>query len=225
MEQREQSLRLTIKEFEELVYSIMWNSTKSRWSQPFRYSDLKIIGKDNDHHKTVQELLFLNILLPSVVSNRPKEIHKTESPDFKVRLSDGRTKYVEVVTAVAETIDEQGTHENYQKTLNKSRDKQCCYTPYTTDQDKYAQIILNQINKKRLLAKNWCDKRPIILLVGLVGTSNPLFEVPRTDIEPFHRIIMGPYPTIIIGKAGRWRIAGHRGHEFRKIRKSAHDQS
>lgn len=171
------------------------------WKKWFEYTEIVFCTPDKneaDRNRTKQELLFFNILLPEAVSNRPTIVCKGESPDFTVQLADSTMLYVEVVTAVA-TAHEDGAQGNTgiqqehrwaQIRKGKRENKR-----YTTNGDDLARIVAKEVKKKRCLAETWAEKRPIILLVGLVGVGGLL---PGIDLNKYVESIR-PFESVIIG--------------------------
>ncbi|MHB1532741.1 hypothetical protein [Acidithiobacillus sp.] len=171
------------------------------WERQFDYQNIVFCTKDKndaDRNRTKQELLFFNILLPKVVPVCPVVICKGESPDFTVHLPGGERLYVEVVTAVAVAHEIDGSGRpgiNQEHRWAQIRDGKRENKSYTTDDEELALLVAREIKKKQCLAKNWNDKRPIILLVGLVGAGGLLlgFDPQKhvQDIQPFKSIVVG----------------------------------
>jgi hypothetical protein len=171
------------------------------WEREFYYEDIVFLEPDknlDDCNRTKQELLLFNILLPKAVPNRPTIVCKSESPDFITYLSGGERLYVEVVTAVAvahENAATGGPGINLEWRRDQIRKGERDNKPYTTNSGELAQIVAREIKKKRCLARKWVEKRPIILLVGLVGVSG-LFPdfYPQKHVNSIH-----PFSNVIIG--------------------------
>lgn len=182
-----------------------------RFGQKVFYSMLKSLWGaavccegGQDDAKTRQEIAILNMLLPAICPCRPREVLKTESPDFEVTFEQHPTRiFVEIVTAVAEVrdVDDDGaTGEtvNYEQRATYIRKGKRLNYRYTTDATRHGEIVRRCIKEKADLARTWRCKRPIVLLVGLVGTSSPISDIQDAHIEPFVRVVVGPSPTIIL---------------------------
>lgn len=171
------------------------------WGELFDYNEIVFCIPDKneaDRKKTKQELLFFNILFPEAAPNRPTIVRKGESPDFTVQLVDGAMLYVEVVTAVAIAHEDDaqgslGIQQEYRWAQIKKRKRK--NKRYKTNGDDLACIVAKEVKKKQRLAETWTEKRPVILLVGLVGVGGLLVDIDLgkhvESIRPFKSVIIG----------------------------------
>ena len=181
-----------------LGQKVFYAMLKSPWGDPV------CCKGGQDDFKTRQEIAVLNMLLPVICPSRPREVLKTESPDFEVTFEQPPTRiFVEIVTAVAEVSDVDdngvaGKTANYEQRATRIREGKRQNSRYTTDAARHEEIVRRCIKKKAELARSWNDKRPIVLLVGLVGTSTPIWNILNVHIAPFVRVVVGPHPTIVL---------------------------
>jgi len=179
----------------------MWRPFKQRsntWSlSAFNDSAPK---SASDAAKHGHEFRLLDLLLPTILDERPIAITKRESPDFEVTTRAG-SLFFEAVDAVPDGVSGSST-----MNLAKRRSRPNPNS-YRVDAAQFGKVIAREIDAKRQKATRWLHAEPqlagrMVLLVN--GGQGPLrLRHYFTDVETLGGLVrvtaIDPFQVVALG--------------------------